>query len=359
MKLRMLVAVAAALALAPSTAAATTATATIHDAGGDNGRSFERTPTDVRTVHVNWDGTTLRIELTYEQPPEREQLSLLMGDVFDEVRGDRCNASYVPQISVEAREGVARLAVPYVDGTLRADAAWSADGRTVAYVFTSPILTERFAGDDPSDPFACLSGVADGDRFLGAFDGRILRLTPAGATEALRAHLTRRFGARFTADRSPWLMCPRVAFFPPSEESWQRANCEFEFRWGRGTYRIGSVSFIVLGGRPESNYESRGATITKRLRRCRRFADLPLANARAVDRQLWSSDLVGCLDNGASMVRDLHYYRTPYVGFHGTNRAGFEDQVRFRCRRSRDGSRHVARCRNRLGDGFVYRWRLV
>lgn len=61
------------------------------------------------------------------------------------------------------------------------------------------------------------------------------------------------------------------------------------------------------------------------------------------------------------MIRDLHRLKPGVrrVSFHGTNRAGFEDAVSFRCvLRALSGGRRSATCANSLSDRFVYKFRL-
>jgi len=76
-------------------------------------------------------------------------------------------------------------------------------------------------------------------------------------------------------------------------------------------------------------------------------------------RRLRAGGWVGCRDN---LIGDLHRLKPGVrrVSLHGTNRAGFEDAVRFRCvLRARSGGRRSATCANDLGDRFIYRFRLA
>jgi hypothetical protein len=54
-----------------------------------------------------------------------------------------------------------------------------------------------------------------------------------------------------------------------------------------------------------------------------------LRAARVFERRLRAGGFVGCQDNSASMIRDLHRLKPGVrrVACHGTNRAGFEVPV--------------------------------
>lgn len=343
---------------AQASPAGAAATAAVGDPADDFGLGADAMPADVRQVDVIWDGSVLQVSLAYERPPVDQRLAALIGDSANERTRDRCDPRYLPQIQLNADGERAVLSIPYVGGTLETLGLWDAASTRVTYAFDSPVLRAEFPADDPHDPFTCLSGNAGGDRFFGAFAGRVLWITPANALDALRAFLLRRFGEVFARSHKPWLRCPPVAIAPATDESAPTALCGYQFRV-HGGYRVGSLSLFLAGGVLDELSRSKAALITKRLRRCPRLADLRLATTIAVDRELLASDLVGCSDNGASMIRDVHYQRTGPVGLHGTNRAGFEDEAMFRCARKRSGDRYAAHCRNRLGDQFVYRYRLI
>jgi hypothetical protein len=178
------------LGVGPTAARAATATATVFDETGDNGVSFDGAPTDVTGASVHWDGDALTMAVTYAQPSFKS-LHVLMADAVDPKNGETCDANSAESLDIQATATRASLTMPYVDGQLDATAAWS--GSTVAYSFASPVLASELRD---SDPFACVSGESDGDGFIGAFDGRVLHITSARATVALRSALARRYGRR-------------------------------------------------------------------------------------------------------------------------------------------------------------------
>jgi len=232
----------------------------------------------------------------------------------------------------------------------------SADQRTISATFTHPAFAAR--------DWRCVGGSnneADSDEFAFPFAGyEPKELTPASATTALKAELTRRYGPGWEGPGS-WTACPRVEIVEDGYTEnavGPQGLCEFRFRIGN-RWRHGSVLVSEEQGDVViASFSS--ATFAKPMRACRALRTL---RAQGVfQRRLRAGGFVGCQDNSASMIRDLHRLKPGVrrVGFHGTNRAGFEDAVTFRCvLRARTGGRRTATCGNALGDRFVYRFRLA
>jgi hypothetical protein len=246
-------------------------------------------------------------------------------------------------------------------GEITGTATASDDGRTL----TGTATHSAFAGRD----WRCVSGTQEPigpyvDDFGFYFDGyQPAELTPSSARHALTAELVRRYGPKAVAPGS-WLKCPSQESFPDGFDTNvdppQPAQlCEFRFRdgarWAHGSATVKLV-YADLKVRQPSIY----ARFSKRMVSCRRLRDL--RRYGIVDRRLTADGWIGCHDNPASMIRDLHYLRPGIrrIAFHGTNRAGFEDAILFRCvLRARARGRRTARCSNRLGDRFTYSWRVV
>jgi hypothetical protein len=131
----------------------------------------------------------------------------------------------------------------------------------------------------------------------------------------------------------------------------------FRIREGSRRWREGSVSLTVKDGRIETTYFRTGA-FTQAVRSCR--IRRSLKSYQVLNRRLRASGYLGCHDGPASLIRDLYYAKpgTTSVSFHGTNRAGFEDAVRFRCRITGRRGRYTARCANKLGDRFIHSYTL-
>lgn len=241
-------------------------------------------------------------------------------------------------------------------GELYAPTAFSPDGRSMTVTFSHQLLARH--------PFRCVLGYSGGDLFEFYFRGmERQKLSPATAAAFLTADLARRFPAQWPT-RKRWMACPKEEFAKAYTDDdgqtsppWQL--CEFRFAVGNGVFRHGVVRLEERVESLHTEYFSVGQRFSQKLRTCRIRRHLRTFTPRILNRSLRASGYVGCSDNSASLIRDLHGLRPGVrtVAFHGTNRAGFEDAVRFRCRLTgRSGGRRTATCANRLGDRFVYRF---
>jgi len=351
-------------AIAATTSAHGSATASIVDPPDDNGFSFETAPTDLHQFAVTWDGATLHLSATYAAPAFRS-LRVLIASEAHPTNGDACDPDSVALLELRATPTQGRLLAPDVDGALEAAGSWN--GNTIAFAFSSPVLSLTL---NDADPFVCASGATDGDRFIGAFAGRILRITPANATEALKALLNRRYGTSFSEAHHVWLKCPREEIFPETDDAWPWVYCRFEFGLGQRRVRSGGVTFELLDGILARTYY-RDQVFSKALRRCR----IPTTKRSGVrrivfsNRQLRASGYFGqrtCryLVGSSGMGGDIEYFVTSRyprrmprrfrAHVHGTNTGGFGAAAAFPCRVSRRGNRYRFACENKLGDRFVY-----
>lgn len=232
---------------------ASAAVAQIDDPVGDVPLSFNQV-TDITRVSVSWD-KTLRVAVTYKDEPRSTDVNLLVSEASkDELDPDvtECDPSLADSFTVSVTWQGATLSVPYVEGKLTSPSV--RDGLTLTYEFAAKALTDAFAADR-SDPFACVSGSADGDDFFGAFPGRTLKLSSRVAEETLSDELDRRFGSSFRTSSRWQVACPRSGFQAASEPSDSgpgmsaRALCTFDFAAGR-VLRRGSANVLLLGGKP-------------------------------------------------------------------------------------------------------------
>jgi hypothetical protein len=359
--LAVLAVASAAFAIGSNSASA--ATASIGDPIGDNGQSFGTEPTDIAHVNVGWDGNALTLSVAYVAP-QFDSLNVLVSDAVDKDDDTKCADYEADSLTIGADSTAARLRMPNVDGSMSAAGSWA--GSTVTYVFSSPVLTDNLRR---SDPFTCASGASDGDEFFGGFGGKILKITPANASAALTAELTRRFGTSFTRAARKWLKCPKEEIMPESEDSAPAALCDFEFSLGHERYRGGGTTFVLVSGVLSTSY-FRSRTYTKTVRICRIAATKGgwVNGVRLTDRKLRAAESLGrpCswLVGGAGIAGDIEAevarrYPRPmpkrYTLYqHGTNRAGFQDEAVFPCRVSKRGARYTFRCSNNLGDRLIY-----
>ncbi len=362
--------VASLLIAVPAHAAAPAVSVVLADSIRDEGAN------DLTRVEVTWAQSTLLIGVTYSVPPQTSALKLVVSEAaLDEHDPDveECDPGADGVLDFRASNGVGTIDVS--DGSrLSVVGQWDPTRTSVRYAFSSPELSTALA-PGKLDPFTCVSGDAGGDDFYGGFPGKILKLSPAVAVEALRADLSRRYGAQFEATPKRWLACPKEEILPAVEadETFDGGPalvlCEFEFRESGKTFRGGSGTAVLQSGVPVlTNFSSRA--YTKRLRSCRIAPTKGgcVNGVRLTGRKLRAAESLGSpcrwLVGGASMAQDLESevarrYPRPMpsrytVGLHGTNRAGFDDSVRFPCRVTRRGARYTFRCRNRLGDVFVH-----
>ncbi|HEX2085895.1 MAG TPA: hypothetical protein VHF89_09450 [Solirubrobacteraceae bacterium] len=236
-RLALLLAVAAALLAAP---AAHGATATIADPPGDARQ-------DLRTLTIVWENDVLTITVTHAGDQAPQRLDLLVSPASRREHDPRvleCDPDREGVFNVTVRRGSTKLRLGRGGATI--DGETRVDGATATHRFADRRLGSAFSG---IDPFACASGDADGDGFYGAFDGRVLKLTPATARDGLTAELTRRFGDRFTGSPRRAVRCPRRALSPAVEPGARaEAICAFRFDVGR-RYRMGTVFVSLESGR--------------------------------------------------------------------------------------------------------------
>jgi hypothetical protein len=247
--LRTLPVVAALVLVAPATSASAAATAHVVDPTGDVGYSFDA-QADVTAADVRWDDAKLTVALTYAAPPSSTDLDLLVSSAAgkeDDPAERTCDTEVLEAFRVRAQGGSATLTIPDVDGSLTAQGVWS--GTTITYIFSAPVLVRAWT-TDRVDPFACLEGASGDDRFFGAFDGKVLKLTPEAMAAAVVAEARRRYGARGDA----WARCPWQGIsdeYPDADGNPGPATafCAFEHRTGTAL-RSGSTSVYLASGVP-------------------------------------------------------------------------------------------------------------
>jgi hypothetical protein len=323
---------------------------------------------DLTRAEAHYDDAsgTLRLSLTYNKPAAEVAAPPSLNVVFsDEETADLRACDIAPldafEMHADVLYGPASVELYGYEGELRSDGQLSEDQRTVTYAFAHAALAGR--------NLWCVSGASGADRFKFFFAGHEpTRLTPRNAQAALRAELGKRFGESFTGSRRSWLKCPKEEIIPASEPDEYGpgrvafAICEFQFRQG-ARYRGGGASVNLIQGQLVVS-DLGSTTYTKTLRACSIRPDLrryDVLNRRLAVSGMLRSRSGRCYDNSAAMWRDLHGKRPGIrrVGLHGTNRAGFEARVVFRCRLTQNGHRYTARCANRLGDKFRYSYTLA
>jgi hypothetical protein len=174
-------------------------------------------------------------------------------------------------------------------------------------------------------------------------------LTETNATASFKRLLADKYGAQWTGAAVSWALCPREEFFPDGfdGESEPVALCMAQFRSGR-TWRY--VSASVEQTEPGPAFSGRPYTRAW----ARKWRKLPSKCLRQLDvrGRAYSND-GSC---PALMISDLAYAvrkgkSTRRAFWHGTNTAGFQKLVSYRCRtRGR-----TITCTNALGDAF--RWK--
>lgn len=341
-------AVAVAIAcLAVASAGAHAATAHVPDPAGDAPAA------DVIAVDVSWDGVTLTVAATLAAPA-LTSLQLVLSDAAN--RHDERTCSRTDDVLVFDADGAsARLLETDLDVDPVAAASWS--GATVTFAFSSPELAEALRD---RDPFACLSGEVDGDRFAGAFAGKILRITSKAASDALGQALARRWRDRAVRR---WLRCPRQQIRPETAADYAWVSCRFELRAGTRVHS-GTATLSLIAGTLVAS-QIRGVASSKRVRSCRVAAtrDGLAKRLRYTGRTLRASASLGCAGPARHMAafeRELvrRYPRAMQTRFavreRGRATAGFDERFRFACRARKHGSRYAVTCANRLGDRFVH-----
>jgi hypothetical protein len=330
----------------------------------------DNAPTDLTHLVIGWDGASLTVTATYTTTTFGG-LSMLIADGVDVHKARRCDDASAESLSIRATPGSGELTYGDFDQALTAPGTWQ--GNTVTFAFASPELTETLSDDGR---LTCASGSSDGDSFFGAFTGRLLKITPANATQALRELLARRFGNSFAGSRHRWLKCPKQEIFPPTDEDWEKVLCQFEFRQSSSRYRAGGLLFELIGGKLISSSRLFTRTFSKTVKRCRipRTKGGWVNGVTLTDRRLRASGSLGrgvCrgLIGPAGIANDLQYEavrryprsvpRRLKLRLHGTNRSGFEEAALFRCQVTRHGLSYSASCANGLRDRFSYSFRLV
>lgn len=238
-----------ALLLALPPAGAHAQTARVADPAGDLPASFEQR-TDVTGVSVAWDGR-LTVSMTFAQRATTYDFALLVSSRAlreHDPRAEDCEPSARERFEVAYdEEGVARLRVPGIEGSL-ASSDSDLGLAHATYVFDSPTLARVFAS---SNPFVCVAGDAgDGDHVFGAFEGKVLKLTSASADAAIRAELTRRYGAAFTDSPRTSVRCPARFITRRDGAVPATATCAFSFEYG-ARYRMGNAYVHLDHGVPQ------------------------------------------------------------------------------------------------------------
>lgn len=334
------------------------ATATI----GDPPRDVAASGPDLTSVQVTWDGTALVLAMTFAAP-SLGSVDVLVSETVSLRDDQRCAANAAVSLRIKVTGDTARLTAADLGEPLVAPAVRS--GSTVTFSFTAPELSELLTEDDP---FACLSGSAGADSFFGAFDGKVLQITPEAALDALKRVLSVRFGRRFDDARRPWLMCPRQQILAETREFFASAACRFEFRAG-SRFHGGDVDLMLASGVLEPRRMSSNA-YTKQVHDCGlsatkeglaqrlRLTGRTLRASRSLGRRCaWLAGRTGPAGDLHDAVvraypRSLSHHRV--VSMHGTGTAGFEELYRYDCRVGKRGTRYTFACGNKLGDRFVY-----
>jgi hypothetical protein len=240
------------------------------------------------------------------------------------------------------------------DSSVTAATQVSADRRMLSATFSNLAFANR--------DYRCAAGRDDSpggsDQFSGYFEGFApQRMVPEDVTAAMEVELAKRYGQRWTRGTGKWSVCPKEEVGQGEAEDGSDAFglCEFRFKDG-AKWRHGSMSFKLVNGYLDVDYFGSN-TFIKTLRTCHIRRNLKGYAPEILDRHLRADGFVSCYDGAATMIRDVHYLKPGVgrVGFHGTNRAGFEAADAFRCVvRARSGGRRTARCANGLGDRFIY-----
>jgi hypothetical protein len=186
---------------------------------------------------------------------------------------------------------------------------------------------------------------------LAYFDGyqpvEPVQLTKRNATGLFKQQLAGRYGSAFTGASQFWVKCPSQEFFTDgfNDDGYQSALCTAQFE-SHGRWRLVSASI---------NQTDDGPVMAKPFTRTwtRRWTreGAKCASAAGVKGRI-SSNYGAC---ESLMIGDLRYSvarheRIRYAYEHGTNTAGFEEVMRYRCKQH---GRTIT-CTNKLGDAF--RW---
>ena len=356
--------------LAASTASGAVRSAQIEDGidNQDSTPSLTAKPTTVEIVRARVDydeGGTVTASVTYNMPPGDEAGATLTLDGSVACANREYGEGGPPQLSIRLDASPDDSSYPPgppsstvtlkgFDSSVLAVTQVSLDGSTLSATFAHPAFANR--------DYRCVVGDGGrygiGDGLFGYFAGfEPQRMVRKQVTAAMNAELAKRYGAKWTKGTGKWSICPKDEVWEGEAEDGSDALgiCEFRFKDG-AKWRHGSMSFKLIDEYLNVDYFSSG-TFTKALKTCHIRRNLKGYDPQILDRRLRADGYVSCYDGSASMIRDVHHLKPGVgrVGFHGTNRAGFEDAVAFRCVvKARIGGRRTANCANKLGDRFIY-----
>lgn len=226
-------------------------------------------------------------------------------------------------------------------------------GQTITTLGVSALvavsLTTSAAASDPPRPAPAIESDTDG-----AVD-----TSPRGWTQRLAVILEETYGGTYAGATLKWVKCPKV-------ESWDDGKgtdtqlCEYQFGAGT-TRRSGSV---VFQSDPDgaSTYTipyKRGPWSTRQ-KRCKAPAKRTYGSWRLTG--ISASGLTGCV-YVRRLVEDViaqnrnrnRFAAVSRTAFFGTNRAGFEEQISFRCVATRSRAVKVrVSCSNALKDRWSF-----
>ncbi len=334
----------------------------------DTTPSLTTKPTIVEIVsaHVDYDEDgTVTASVTYNMPPGDDAGATLSLDGAAACADTGDGTDGPPQLRIRLVASQDYMSYPPgpprstvmlegFDSSVSAPTQISADGLTLSATFAHSAFAHR--------DYRCVTGnggrLGTGDAFSGYFAGfGPQRMVPKQVTAAMNAELAKRYGKKWTQGAGKWSICPKDEVGEGDAEDGSDAFglCEFRFKDG-ARWRHGDMSFKLVDDYLTVDYFG-SSTFTKALKTCHIRRNLKGYDPQILDRHLRADGYVSCHDGSASMIRDVHYLKPGIgrVGFHGTNRAGFEDAVAFRCViKARRGGRRTAKCANKLGDRFIY-----
>jgi hypothetical protein len=165
-----------------------------------------------------------------------------------------------------------------------------------------------------NDPFACVSGGADGDHFCGAFSGKVLILTQATVQAGLIAALKQKYGSVSTGAPQKWVKCPRQEFVPATSTFSRVRSVRVRVRSCRGRLPRRVRRHVPRRGQVEPS-DLKAQTYRKTFERCAIPATKSgwVNGASLTGRQLWNTQSLGngraCaqLIGGAGMASDIEY----------------------------------------------------
>lgn len=184
-------------------------------------------------------------------------------------------------------------------------------------------------------------------------------LTESNAAAEFRRLLGERYGRAFTGASRPWAICPDEEFFPLADhdddgyydEGTPAAICMAQFRSPGGQWRY--VSGRLEEGEDGAVFSPKPwtRTWTRKWRKlppkCLKQAGVRTGRAYANDGTCPARMLS---DVARQIKQNPDRKRFPYIGWYGTNLAGFEKVAQFKCKRTG----RTIKCANGLGD--EWRW---